>query len=157
MIKFCAEKGNGKRKNPSVFCLTRRPPTRGEKDGISSYLVNVRQDSSSSDRSPNQTIQFLISTNRQLQMPRRDTFDPQIFRSVSSQLEDFSGEIFEDRRGVDGSFRSDSHVVLSTSFQVTMDTTDWELISKSRLISIVVKTRHRSTRWEKLLLFVLGR
>jgi hypothetical protein len=45
----------------------------------------------------------------------------------SSELKDFSGQIFEDGGNVDGSLGSNAHLVLGVVLQETLDTTAWEL------------------------------
>ena len=44
----------------------------------------------------------------------------------SSELKDFSGQIFEDGGNVDGSLGSNAHLVLGVVLQETLDTTAWE-------------------------------
>jgi hypothetical protein len=45
----------------------------------------------------------------------------------SCELEDFSGQIFEDGGNVDGSLGSNAHLVLGVVLQETLYTTAWEL------------------------------
>ena len=45
----------------------------------------------------------------------------------TGEFEYFGGEVFEDGGSVDGGFSSDSHVVLSSNLQVSVNTTDGEL------------------------------
>jgi hypothetical protein len=45
----------------------------------------------------------------------------------TGQLEDFGGEVLEDCGRVDGRLGTDAHVVLGTSLEVTVNTTDREL------------------------------
>ena len=45
----------------------------------------------------------------------------------TGQLEDFGGEVLEDCGRVDGRLGTDTHVVLGTSLEVTVNTTDREL------------------------------
>jgi hypothetical protein len=50
-------------------------------------LVNVRNDTTTSNCGFDQTVKFFVSTNSKLKMARSDTFDFQIFRCISSQFE----------------------------------------------------------------------
>jgi hypothetical protein len=56
-----------------------------------------------------------------------DALDFEIFRGVTSQLQDFGGQVFEDGGDVDGGFGADAHFVLGLRLQETLDTTAWEL------------------------------
>lgn len=47
------------------------------------YLVDVRQNTTSSNSSLNHSIQFRIASNRKLKMSRGDSLDFEIFRGVS--------------------------------------------------------------------------
>ena len=114
--------------------------------GRAAYLVNVGQDSSSGDRGPDQAVQLFVTANRQLQMPRRDTLDPQVLGRVSGQFENLGSEVLEDRRGVDGRLGSDTHVVLGTRLQVTMDTTDRELKPREEQTGHVSMSNPRLSR-----------
>jgi hypothetical protein len=45
----------------------------------------------------------------------------------SCELEDFSGQVFEDGGNVDGSLGSNAHLILGVVLQETLDTTAREL------------------------------
>jgi hypothetical protein len=45
----------------------------------------------------------------------------------SCELEDFSGQVFEDGGNVDSSFGSNAHLILGVVLQETLDTTAREL------------------------------
>ena len=45
----------------------------------------------------------------------------------SCELEDFSGQVFEDGGYVDSSLGSNAHLILGVVLQETLDTTTWEL------------------------------
>jgi len=47
-------------------------------------------DTSTSNRSFDKEVKLFVSSDRQLQMPRSDSSDFEVFRGVSSQLEDLS-------------------------------------------------------------------
>lgn len=50
-------------------------------------LVDVRNDTTTSDGGLDQAVEFFVSANSELEMARCDTFDFQILGSVTSQLE----------------------------------------------------------------------
>jgi len=58
-------------------------------------LVDMRDDSSTSDGSLDQGIQFLVSSDGQLQMSRGDSLHLQIFGCISGQLEHLSGQVLQ--------------------------------------------------------------
>ncbi len=58
----------------------------------------------------------------------------------SCELEDFSGQVFEDGGNVDGSLCSNAHLVLGVVLQETLNTTTREL--KKRLLAEILD--HRS-------------
>lgn len=93
----------------------------------SERLVDKGKDSSSCDRRSDEDIKFLVSTNGQLEMARCDTFYTEVFRCISSQLKHFGSEVFQDSGRVHGSLCAYPHIMLSTLFEISMDTTDREL------------------------------
>lgn len=50
-------------------------------------LVDVGNDTATSDCCLDQAVEFLVSANGELEMARRDALDLQVLRCVSSQLE----------------------------------------------------------------------
>ena len=79
---------------------------------VDERLVNVWDNSSTSNSGLDQRIQLLISTNGQLQMPRCDTFHLEILAGVPGQLQHFCCEVFQDGRRVYGSCGSHALTVL---------------------------------------------
>ena len=53
----------------------------------------------------------------------------QILCGIACELQDFGGEIFENRGDVHGSFSANSHLVLRLRLEETFDTSAWELLS----------------------------
>jgi len=90
-------------------------------------LVDVRQDTTTGDGSPDQGIQFLVSTDGELQVSRGDTLDSKILRCVTGQFEDFRSQVLEDGGTVNCGLGTDPHVVLSPCLEVTVNSTDGEL------------------------------
>lgn len=62
---------------------------------VDKRLVNVRNHTTSSNSSLDESIQLFVTTNGELQMPGCDTLHLEILASVTSQLEDFSGKVLE--------------------------------------------------------------
>jgi len=73
-------------------------------------FVNVRDDTTTRDRSFNQAVQFLVSSDGELKMPRRNSFHFEILGSVSGQLEHLSRQVLQDCGAVDCGCGSDSSV-----------------------------------------------
>ena len=66
-------------------------------------LVNVWQDTTLRNCNvPQKLVQLLIVADGELEMTRDDTGLLVVAGSVTSQLEDFGREVFEDSREVDG-------------------------------------------------------
>ena len=61
------------------------------------------QNTSKSDGGSDEGIQLFITSNGELQMTRSDTFDFEIFGGVTSELQDFSSEVFKNGGHIDGS------------------------------------------------------
>jgi len=89
----------------------------------------VWQDTSEGDSGANEGIEFFVTANGKLEMARSNALDLEILGSVSSELENFSSQIFEDCSNIDGSLGSNAHLVLGVVLQETLDTTAGELES----------------------------
>lgn len=85
------------------------------------------QDTTKGDGSANESVEFLIATNGELEMARSDTLDFQILSGVACQLEHFSGEVFEDRSEIDRRFRTDARLVAGGHAEMTLDAATGEL------------------------------
>ena len=70
---------------------------------VDERLVNVRDDTTTSNGSLDEGIQLLISSNGQLKMPWCDSFHFQILASISSKLKNLCRQIFKDWSQVDSS------------------------------------------------------
>jgi len=98
-------------------------------------LVNVRNDATTSDRSLDQAVQFLVSSDGELKMPRRNSFHFEILRSVSGQLEHLSRQVFQDCSAVNRGCGSDSSVGRRPRLKMPVDSSDGKLktgFSRSR-------------------------
>lgn len=72
-------------------------------------MVNVWQDTTLGDCDVSeQLVQFLVVSDSQLQVARDDTGLLVVTGSVTGQLENFSGKVFEDSSEVDWSTSTDT-------------------------------------------------
>lgn len=90
-------------------------------------LVDVGNDTSTSDGGFDQGVQLLITTYGQLQVPRRDPLHFEILGGVPSQLQHLSCQVLEDGRAVHGCCGPHTAVAGGPSLQVPVDAADWEL------------------------------
>ena len=65
-------------------------------------LVNVGDDSSSSDGSLDEHVELLVTSDGQLQVSGSDSPDLEVLGSVSGQLEHLGGQVFQNSGTVDG-------------------------------------------------------
>jgi hypothetical protein len=72
-------------------------------------LVNVRNDAAAGNRRLDERVELFVAADRQLQVPGGDALDLQVLAGVAGQLEDFGGQVLQDRRCVDR--RRGSHAV----------------------------------------------
>ena len=63
----------------------------------------MREDTAEGNGGADESVEFLIATDCELEMTGRDTLHFEIFCGVAGKLEDFGGEVFEDSGDVDGS------------------------------------------------------
>jgi len=94
-------------------------------------LVDVGQDTTTSNRSSDEQVELFVSSDSELQVTGSDTLDSEILGGVTGQFEYFCGQILHNGRNVDCSLCSDSDIVGVLAPQESMDTADREL--KSRL------------------------
>jgi len=87
--------------------------------------------STSSNSGLNKCIQFFISTNCELQMPRCNTLHLEIFASITCQLKYLCSEIFKDSRCVNSCSCTYTLALLDGALQKTVDTTYWKLRTTS--------------------------
>ena len=89
----------------------------------------MRQDTTEGYGGADQSIELLISADRELEMARCDALDLEILGSVAGKFENLSGEVLEDSCDIDSSFGADAHLVLSVVLEETLDTTARELVT----------------------------
>merc|ERR1711990_925267 len=90
-------------------------------------LVDVRNNTSSGDGGLDQAVQLFVSSDGELQMARCDTLHFQILGGIASQLQNLSGEVFQNGAGVDGSSSSNSAVASGVGLQMSVDSAHGEL------------------------------
>ena len=107
--------------------------------------MNERHDATTSNSSMHERIEFLVSTNRQLQMLGVIRLTCISFDALPSQMDKrthsggtrmtrtyqfqhlSAGKVFKNCCSVNGSFSADTHIVLSALFEVSVDMADGEL------------------------------
>lgn len=89
--------------------------------------MNVRDDPTTRNCRLDEGIEFFVTTNGQLQVPRRNTLDLQVLASIASQLEDFGREVLQDGGSVDSSSGSHAMPLVNGVFEETVDATDGKL------------------------------
>ena len=94
---------------------------------VDKRLVNVWNDTTTSNSSLDKSIQLFVTTNGQLQMPRRDTLDFEILAGVARQLEDFGCQVLENGGRVNRSCGSDAVSLVYRVLEETVHTADGEL------------------------------
>jgi len=93
--------------------------------------VNERQDSSVRDGDVAQElVELLVVSDGQLDVSGNNSGLLVVARGVTSQLEDFSRQVFEDGAQVDRGSSSDAGSI-ATFTELTMDTSDGELETSS--------------------------
>ena len=65
--------------------------------------VDVGKHASKGNRRANQGVEFLVATDRELQVARCDTLDLQVFGGVASKFQDFCSKVFKDSGYVNSS------------------------------------------------------
>mmetsp|Transcript_18701 Transcript_18701/g.53581 ORF Transcript_18701/g.53581 Transcript_18701/m.53581 type:complete len:228 (+) Transcript_18701:2615-3298(+) len=65
-------------------------------------LVDVRNHTATRNGRLDQSVQLLVTPDRQLQMPRRDTLHFEIFGRIAGEFEHLSGKVLENGGRVDG-------------------------------------------------------
>ena len=106
-----------------------------------------------------QLVQLLVVSDGQLEMTRDDSRLLVVSGGVTGQFEHFGCQVFHDGRKIDWSSGADSFGVVALP-QQTMDTTDWELESRSagsalRLsLDFASLSASRHDEYEKLVLAI---
>ena len=94
---------------------------------VDKRLVNVWNNTTTSNRSLDKCVKFLISTNGKLQVTWCDTLHLEILTCVTGQFENLGREVLQDSWCVNGRGCTDTLALLDGSLQETMDPTNGEL------------------------------
>ena len=87
----------------------------------------MRNHTTTSNGCLDESIELLITTDRELKMTRSDTLDFQVLGSISGELENLGGQVLHDGCGVHGGSSSNTLLLGNTLFQVSVHTTNGEL------------------------------
>ena len=90
-------------------------------------LVDVRDDTTAGNSGLDEGVELLVTSDGEQQMSRRDSLDLEVLGSVTSELENFGGEVLKDGSTVDGRGGTDSAVGAHSALQESVDSTDGEL------------------------------
>lgn len=94
--------------------------------------INVWQDTSKGDSGTDERVEFLVSTDGELEMTRRNTLDFQILGCIARKLEYFSGQVFKYGGKVDGGLCADTRLLASDGSKVALYATARELLKGAK-------------------------
>lgn len=89
--------------------------------------MDVRDDTTTSDGSLDQSVKLFVTSDGEEQVSWRDSLHLKVLGGVTGQLQDLGSEVFEDGSAVDGRSGTDSAVGTHSRFQESMDSSDGEL------------------------------
>lgn len=113
-------------------CLGRNRSSWGSRLLVDEGLVDVGDNSTTSDSGLDHCVKLLITTNGKKKMPGGDTLHLQVLTGVSSKLEHLSGEVLHDGGSVNGGGSTNTLKRVHTSLQESVNTTDGKLKTSSR-------------------------
>ena len=90
-------------------------------------LVDVRDDTTTSNCGLDQRVKLLIASDGEEEMSRGDSLDLEVLRGVTSELKNLSGEVLEDGGRVDGRGGADSAVGTDAGLEESVDSSHGEL------------------------------
>ena len=85
------------------------------------------QDTSESDRSADERVELLVTSDGELQMARCDALDFEVLGGVACELEHFGGQVFENGGQVDAGFGADARLLAREVSEMTLYATAREL------------------------------
>lgn len=80
------------------------------------------QNTSIGDCGADECVELLVTADGELEMARRDALDLEILGGVACKFQDFSGEVFQDSRQVDGGLGADARLLARDGTEVTLYT-----------------------------------
>ena len=90
-------------------------------------LVDVGDHTTAGDGGLDQGIQFLVTSDGQLQVSWCNSLHLQVLRSIACELEHLGSEVLEDGCGVDGGSGTDSAICIDSALEQSVDSSNWEL------------------------------
>ena len=89
--------------------------------------MDVRDHTTAGNGSLDEGIEFLITSDGELQMSWSNSLHLQVLGGVACKLKDLCGQILEDSSSVHGGGSSDSRVGCDSALQESVDSSHWEL------------------------------
>ena len=93
-------------------------------------LVNVGNNTTTSDCRFDERIEFFVTANSQLKVARSDALYLKVFASVTGQLKDLSSEIFKNSSRINSSSSTDARACIYTCLKISVDSTHGELTKR---------------------------
>jgi len=91
-------------------------------------LVDVRDHTTASDGSLDQSVKLFITADSELEMTRSYSLHLEVLAGVTGELQDLSGQVLEDSSSVDGGRGADAAVRANSALQKSVDSSNRELI-----------------------------
>ena len=89
--------------------------------------MNVWNDTTSSNCSLDEDIEFLVSSDCQLQVSGGNSSHLEVFGGISGKFQNFGSQVLKDSSTVDSRGSSDSVLDGDSSFKESVNSSDWEL------------------------------
>lgn len=91
------------------------------------------QNTSKSNCCADKCVEFLITTDGELKVARRDALDFEILGSVACEFEDFGGKVLEDGGQVDRGLGADARLLARDGTEMTLYAAARELQSRGKV------------------------
>ena len=92
--------------------------------------MDVRDHTTTSDGGLDQSVELFVTADSELQVTGSYSLHLEILASVSSELQNLSGQVLEDSSSVDGAGSTDAAVRADSTLQESVDSSDRELRTK---------------------------
>ena len=90
----------------------------------------MRDHTTTSDGGLDQSVELFVTADSKLQVTGSYSLHLEILASVSSELQNLSGQVLEDSSSVDGAGSTDAAVRADSALQESVDSSDRELRTK---------------------------
>lgn len=94
--------------------------------------MDVGNDTTASNGSLDQSVQLFVTADSQLQVTGSDALHLKILRGIASELEHLSGEVLQDRSGVNGRGGAHAAVRANSALQKSVNSSNRELCKSKR-------------------------